>query len=48
MGLGNPPLQLKVMLESNPLKSRTVVGRLGVATDSSTSDTQAEQVYERE
>ena len=30
MGLGIPPLQIKIMLESNPLKSTMLVGRLGV------------------
>ena len=30
MGLGIPPLRIKIMLESNPLKSRILVGRLTV------------------
>ena len=30
MGLGTPPLRFKIMLESNPLKSTMLVGRLGV------------------
>ena len=30
MGLGIPPLWIKIMLESNPLKSKMLVGRLGV------------------
>ena len=30
MGLGIPPLETKIMLESNPLKSRILVGRLAV------------------
>ena len=30
MGLGSPPLQVNIMLESNPLKSIMLVGRLGV------------------
>ena len=30
MGLGIPPLQIKIMLESNPLKSTMLVGRLAV------------------
>ena len=30
MGLGIPPLRIKIMLESNPLKSTMLVGRLGV------------------
>ena len=30
MGLGIPPLEIKIMLESNPLRSRIVVGRLAV------------------
>ena len=32
MGLGIPPLKMKIVLESNPLKSTTLVGRLGVAS----------------
>ena len=32
MGLGIPNLRIKIVLESNPLKSTIVVGRLGVAT----------------
>ena len=31
MGLGIPPLQIKIMLESNPPKSRTVVRRLAAS-----------------
>ena len=34
LGLGTPPLKIKIMLESNPLKSKMLVGRLGVARDS--------------
>ena len=30
MGLGISPLSMKIMLESNPLKSTMLVGRLGV------------------
>ena len=30
MGLGIPPLRIQIMLESNPLKSTMLVGRLGV------------------
>ena len=30
MGLGIPPLIIKIMLESNPLKSRFIVQRLAV------------------
>ena len=30
MGLGIPPLEIKIMLESNPLTSRILVRRLGV------------------
>ena len=30
MGLGISPLKFKIMLESNPLKSTMLVGRLGV------------------
>ena len=30
MGLGIPPLNIKIMLESNPLKSTMLVGRLAV------------------
>ena len=30
MGLGIPPLKIKMMLESNPLKSTILVGRLAV------------------
>ena len=30
MNLGIPPLQIKIVLESNPLKSTMLVGRLGV------------------
>ena len=30
MGLGIPPLRIKIMLESNPLKSTMLVGGLGV------------------
>ena len=30
MGLGIPPLQIKIMFESNHLKSTMLVGRLGV------------------
>ena len=30
MNLGIPPLKIKIMLESNPLKSTMLVGRLGV------------------
>ena len=30
MGLGIPPLKFKITLESNPLKSTVLVGRLGV------------------
>ena len=30
MGLGIPPLRIKIVLESNPLKSTMLVGRLGV------------------
>ena len=33
MGLGIPPLQIKIMLESTPLKSTMLVGRLGVALE---------------
>ena len=29
MGLGIPPLRIKIMLESSPLKSTMLVGRLG-------------------
>ena len=32
MGLGIPPLRIKIMLESNPLKSTMLVGGLGVVT----------------
>ena len=32
MGLGIPPLRIKIKLESNPLKSTMLVGRLGVRT----------------
>ena len=32
MGLGIPPIQIKIMLESNPLKSTMLVGGLGVTT----------------
>ena len=31
MGLGIPPLEIKKMFESNPLKSRILVRRLAVA-----------------
>ena len=31
-GPGNPPLKIKIMLESNPLKSRILVQRLAVAS----------------
>ena len=30
MGLGIPPIKLKILIESNPLKSRIVVRRLAV------------------
>ena len=30
MGLGIPPLKIKILLESNPLKSRILVRRLAV------------------
>ena len=30
MGLGIPPLKLKIMIESNPLRSPMLVGRLAV------------------
>ena len=30
MGLGIPPLKIKIVLESNPLKPTMLVGRLGV------------------
>ena len=30
MGLGIPPIKFKIMLESNPLKSRILVRRLAV------------------
>ena len=30
MGLGVPPLGIKIMLESDPLKPTMIVGRLGV------------------
>ena len=30
MGLGIPPLEIKIVLNSNPLKSTMLVGRLGV------------------
>ena len=30
MGLEIPPLEIKIMLESNPLKPTMLVGRLGV------------------
>ena len=30
MGLGIPPLKIKIVLESNPLKSSMLVGILGV------------------
>ena len=30
MNLGIPPLLIKIMLESNPLKPTMLVGRLGV------------------
>ena len=30
MGLGIPPLEIKIVLESNPLKSTMLVGGLGV------------------
>ena len=32
MGLGIPPFKIKIVLESNPLKSTMFVGRLGVQT----------------
>ena len=32
MGLGIPPLKIKIMLESNPPNSTMLVGRLGVHT----------------
>ena len=31
MGLGIPPLQIKITLESNPLKTIVFVGRLGAS-----------------
>ena len=31
MGLGIPPLRLKILLQSNPLKPRILVRRLAVA-----------------
>ena len=31
MGLGNPPLKIKIVLESNPLKPAMLVGGLGVS-----------------
>ena len=34
MGLGIPPLKINMMLESNPLKSTMLVGRLGVLSTS--------------
>ena len=33
MGLGIPPLDIKMMLESNPLKSRILVRRLAVMVE---------------
>ena len=33
MGLGIPPLKMKILLESNPLKSRTSVRRFGHASE---------------
>ena len=33
MGLGIPPLTIKIMLESNPLKSIMLVGRFGRVID---------------
>ena len=32
MGLGIPPLEIKIVLESDPLKSTMLVGRLGVVS----------------
>ena len=37
MGLGIPPLEIKIVLESNPLKSTMLVGRLAVLWISSGS-----------
>ena len=31
MGIGIPPIQIKIMLESNPVKSTMLVGGLAVA-----------------
>ena len=36
MGLGIPPLRIKIMLESNPLKSTMLVGRLGLLSPTGT------------
>ena len=33
MGLGIPPLEIKINIESNPLKSIILVGRLAVKRD---------------
>ena len=33
MGLGIPPLKFQIVLESNPLKSTMLLGRLGVVLD---------------
>ena len=38
MGLGIPPIQIKIMLESNPLKSTMLVGGLAVLADASTDE----------
>ena len=38
MGLGSPPLRIDIMLESNPLKSIMLVGRLGAITSYDASD----------
>ena len=39
MGLGVPPLRIKIMLESNPPKSRILVRRLAVGQSTETQPT---------
>ena len=46
MGLGIPPLRIKIMLESNPLKSTMLIGRLGVVSESMVkSQYEAQYIY---
>ena len=47
MGLGTPPLEIKILLESNPQKSTMLVGRLAV-TRNKTENTKSMNDVQRQ